>query len=56
MMRRRVLIVDDDACVGDLSEELLSGESYGMLKAYSGKERCFLWRRSDRIWCCWTAC
>ena len=42
MMRKRILIVDDDPCVGDLLEELLTGEGYGALRAYSGTEALLL--------------
>ena len=38
MVRKRILIVDDDPCVSDLLNELLSKEGYGVLRAYSGTE------------------
>ena len=37
-MRKLILIVDDDACIGDLLEVLLQGEGYDVLRAYSGTE------------------
>ncbi len=47
MMRKRILIVDDDACIGDLLEELLSGEGYQVLRAYSGTEALLLLERQS---------
>lgn len=40
------MIVDDDACIGDLLQELLSGEGYGVLRAYSGTEALLLLEKS----------
>lgn len=40
------MIVDDDACIGDLLQELLSGEDYGVLRAYSGTEALLLLEKS----------
>ena len=42
MVRKRILIVDDDPCVSDLLNELLSKEGYGVLRAYSGTEALLL--------------
>ena len=46
MMRRQILIVDDDPCVGDLLEELLTKEGYGALRAYSGTEALLLMEKA----------
>ena len=35
---KRILIVDDDAYIGDLLQEVLILEGYGVLRAYSGTE------------------
>ena len=45
MVRKRILIVDDDPCVSDLLNELLSKEGYGVLRAYSGTEAVTLLER-----------
>ena len=37
-MNATILIVDDDADIGDLLEEILRGEGYGVRRAYSGTE------------------
>ena len=39
-----IAIVDDDAYIGDMLEELLRREGYGVLRAYSGTEALMLWR------------
>lgn len=45
MMRKLILIVDDDACIGDLLQELLTGEGYDVLRAYSGTEALMILER-----------
>lgn len=35
---KRILIVDDDQNIGDMLEEVLVKENYGVLRAYSGTE------------------
>lgn len=46
-----IAIVDDDAYIGDMLEELLRREGYGVLRAYSGTEALILLedRRPDLI-------
>ena len=46
-----IAIVDDDAYIGDMLEELLRREGYGVLRAYSGTEALMLLedRRPDLI-------
>lgn len=35
---KNIFIVDDDVCIGDMLEEVLTRESYGTARAYSGTE------------------
>ena len=42
MSMGRVLVVDDDIYIGDMLEETLSAEGYGVLRAYSGTEALFV--------------
>ena len=35
---KKILIIDDDIYIGDLIEEILMKEGYGVLRAYSGTE------------------
>ena len=37
-----IAIIDDDVYIGDMIEELLKGEGYGVLRAYSGTEALYL--------------
>ena len=48
---KRILIVDDDMHIGNMLEELLIGEGYRILRAYSGTEALLLLssERSDLI-------
>lgn len=39
---KRILIIDDDLHIGNMMEELLMREGYGVLRAYSGTEALFL--------------
>lgn len=39
---KRILIVDDDMHIGNMLEEILIGEGYGVLRAYSGTEALLL--------------
>ena len=34
----KIMIVDDDVCIGDMLEELLAKENYSTVRAYSGTE------------------
>ena len=42
---KRILIVDDDLHIGNLVEEVLQREGYGVLRAYSGTEAVLLLER-----------
>lgn len=42
----RILIVDDDASIGDMLEEMLAQEGYAVLRAYSGTEALLLLREN----------
>lgn len=35
---KRIMIIDDDAHIGNLEQELLEQEGYAVLRAYSGTE------------------
>ena len=35
---KKIMIVDDDVCIGDMLEELLEKENYSTVRAYSGTE------------------
>lgn len=35
---KNIFIIDDDVCIGDMLEELLTREGYGTARAYSGTE------------------
>ena len=39
---QNILVVDDDIYIGDMLEETLSAEGYGVLRAYSGTEALFV--------------
>ncbi len=39
---KTIAIIDDDVYIGDMLEELLRGEGYGVLRAYSGTEALML--------------
>lgn len=39
---RTIAVIEDDAPIGDLLEEALRGEGYGVLRAYSGTEAQYL--------------
>ena len=41
-----ILIIDDDAAIGDLEQEVLEREGYGVLRAYSGTEALLLLKSS----------
>ena len=43
---KTIAVVDDDVYIGDLLEELLTGEGYKVLRAYSGTEAAMLLERS----------
>lgn len=40
-----IAIIDDDIYIGNMLEELLRGEGYGVLRAYSGTEALLLLSR-----------
>lgn len=42
---RTIAVIEDDAPIGDLLEEALRGEGYGVLRAYSGTEAQYLLAR-----------
>jgi len=48
---RRIAVIDDDIYIGDMLEEVLAREGYGVLRAYSGTEALLLLRgqRPDLI-------
>ena len=35
---KKIMIIDDDVCIGDMLEELLTKENYSTVRAYSGTE------------------
>lgn len=39
---KNILIIDDDVCIGNMLEELLTREGYGVSRAYSGTEAVLL--------------
>ena len=39
---KNILVIDDDIRIGDLIEEVLTGEGYGVWRAYSGSEALLL--------------
>lgn len=39
---KTIAVIDDDAYIGDLLEEVLTKEGYGVLRAYSGTEALYL--------------
>ena len=39
---KTILVVDDDVYIGDMLEEVLHKEGYGVLRAYSGSEALLL--------------
>ena len=41
-----ILIIDDDAAIGDLEQEVLEREGYGVQRAYSGTEALLLLKNS----------
>lgn len=41
-MMQKILIIDDDAAIGDLEQEVLERAGYGVLRAYSGTETLLL--------------
>ena len=45
-MMQKILIIDDDAAIGDLEQEVLERAGYGVLRAYSGTEALLLLRSS----------
>ena len=43
---KRILIVDDDAHIGDMLEETLTREGYAVTRAYSGTEALLQWKQA----------
>ena len=41
-MKQTILIIDDDAAIGDLEQEVLAQTGYDVLRAYSGTEALLL--------------
>lgn len=41
-MMRKILIIDDDAAIGDMEEEVLERAGYAVIRAYSGTEALLL--------------
>lgn len=41
-MKSYILVVDDDVYIGNMLEEMLAGEGYGVMRAYSGTEAALL--------------
>lgn len=41
-MMKQIAVIDDDVYIGDLLEEVLRREGYGVLRAYSGTEALYL--------------
>lgn len=39
---KTIAIIDDDIAIGDMLQEVLQGEGYGVLRAYSGTEALYL--------------
>lgn len=39
---RQILVIDDDIHIGNMLEEILMKEGYGVLRAYSGTEALLL--------------
>ncbi len=39
---KSIMIIDDDVCIGNMLEEVLTKEGYGVLRAYSGTEALLL--------------
>lgn len=39
---QNILVIDDDICIGDMLEEALKAEGYGVMRAYSGTEALFV--------------
>lgn len=39
---QNILVIDDDICIGDMLEETLKAEGYGVMRAYSGTEALFV--------------
>lgn len=42
---KQIAIIDDDMAIGDMLQEVLSQEGYGVLRAYSGTEAIYLLER-----------
>lgn len=43
---KTIAIIDDDIAIGDMLQEVLQGEGYGVLRAYSGTEALYLLSRN----------
>lgn len=41
-MKSNILVIDDDVYIGDMLEEMLTREGYGVMRAYSGTEAVLL--------------
>lgn len=47
MAEKTILIVDDDVYIGDMVEELLTKNGYGVMRAFSGTEAAMLIKNSS---------
>lgn len=50
---RTIAIVDDDIHIGNMVEEVLKGEGYEVLRAYSGTEALYFCRIENLILSFW---
>ncbi len=44
---KKILVVDDDAYIGNMLEEILTKEGYGVLRAYSGTEAVLVYEQQN---------
>ncbi|MBP3604122.1 MAG: response regulator transcription factor [Lachnospiraceae bacterium] len=44
---KKILVVDDDAHIGNMLEEILTKEGYGVLRAYSGTEAVLVYEQQN---------
>lgn len=47
-MKSTILVIDDDVYIGDVLEEMLTREGYGVMRAYSGTEAALLLANAER--------
>ena len=46
--KSNILVIDDDVDIGNMLEELLTREGYGVMRAYSGTEAVLLMEHAKR--------